>query len=155
MSDIVKAMGLDVGDKRIGIAISDGLGFTAQPLCLYERKGARQDVAFLKNKIQELGVLELVVGMPYKMSGGMSTMAQRITDFIDFLKETCNVQVIFWGERLSTVEANRSMLEGDLSRKKRKSLVDVVAAQLILQGYLESKRIARERQEEQWRWGPG
>ncbi len=148
----MRLMGLDVGDKRIGIAISDELGFTAQPLVLYERKGPRQDATFIKEKLQELGINELVIGMPYMMKGGLSTQANRVVQFADMVKAVCPVQVIFWDERFTTLQANRSMLEGDLSRRNRKSKVDVIAAQLILQGYLDSLRIKREREEEKKRW---
>ncbi len=148
-----RIIGLDVGDKRIGMAISDELLFTAQPLELYERRGPRQDIAYMKSKLEALLVTDLVVGLPVMMKGEPSTMAHRVTDFADQIKACCAVRVIFWDERLSTVQANRSMLEGDLSRKKRKSKMDVVAAQLILQGYLDSLRIKRERAEEDKRWG--
>ncbi len=152
MFETMRILGLDIGDVRIGMALSDELLFTAQPLGVYERKGPRQDAAFLKEQIAKHGVTEVVVGMPYRMAGGMSTMGQRITGFIDGLKNICPVPIVFWGEQLTSVEANRAMLEGDLSRKKRKAKIDIMAAQLILQGYLESKRISRNREEEKKRW---
>ena len=151
----MRILGLDVGDKRIGMAISDELQYTAQPLLVYERKGPRQDVAFIKSKLEEWMVKELVIGIPYMLKGGMSTMGNRVMEFADLLKAGCAVQVLFWDERLSSVEANRSMLEGDWSRRKRKSRVDIVAAQLILQSYLDSLRIQREREEEKKRWDVG
>jgi len=133
------------------MALSDELLFTAQPLGVYERRGPRQDVTFLNQTAKEKGVVEIVIGMPYKMSGGMSTRGQRITDVAQTLKAVCTVPIVFWGEQLTSVEANRSMLACDLSRKKRKSKIDIIAAQLILQGYLDSKRIARQREEEKKR----
>ena len=148
----MRTIGLDVGDKRIGMAISDELQCTAQPLLVYERRGPRQDVAFLKEKMEECGVTDLVIGLPNMLKGGLSTMAHRVMAFADTIKAASAVRVIFWDERLSSVEANRSMLEGDWSRKKRKSRIDIVAAQLILQGYLDSLRIKREREEEDKRW---
>ena len=151
----MRIIGLDVGDKRIGMAISDELQYTAQPLLVYERKGPRQDVAFIKAKLEERMVSEVVIGVPYMLKGGMSTMGHRVMLFADLVKTSCDVQVIFWDERLSSVEANRSMLEGDWSRRKRKSRVDIVAAQLILQSYLDSLRIKREREDHKKRWDNG
>jgi putative holliday junction resolvase len=148
-----RVMGLDVGDKRIGISVSDELRFTAQPLEVYTRRGPRQDVAYIARKAEELAVEEIIVGIPYKMAGGMSTMGERILSFTEQLKTESKARVLTRDERLSTVEANRSMLEGDLSRSKRKAKIDVIAAQLILQGYLDSLAIKKEAEEERRRWG--
>jgi putative holliday junction resolvase len=148
-----RVMGLDVGDKRIGISVSDELRFTAQPLEVYTRRGPRQDVAYIAQKAEELSVEEIIVGIPYKMAGGISSMGERIQVFAESLKTESKARILTRDELLSTVEANRAMLEGDLSRKKRKAKIDIIAAQLILQGYLDSLAIQKEADEDRKRWG--
>lgn len=134
----MRILGLDVGEKRIGVAISDGLGITAQGLDTI----GRNDKASLEKIIKEEGVSEIVVGLPLNMNGTKGERANDAILFVENLKEDFSIPVKMWDERLSTVYAEKEMLKGDLSRKKRKRLSDKLAAQLILQNYLDAKRLA-------------
>ncbi len=132
----MRILGLDVGLKRIGVAVSDPLKITAQGLDTVERG----DIGSLEKVISQNDVVEIVVGLPLNMDGTEGERAKDAISFADMLKKKFSVPVKMWDERLSTASAERDMIKGDLSRKKRKSLSDKVAAQLILQNYLDSKR---------------
>jgi len=132
-------MGLDVGDKRLGIALSDELGLTAQPHKTLERKNARQDFEQLRGIVKEYQVVAIVVGLPKNMNGTMGRQARLVSDFAGKIEKDLGVPVILWDERLSTVAAERVLLDADVSRAKRKNRVDRIAAALILQGYLDSE----------------
>ena len=132
----MRILGLDVGLKRIGVAVSDPLKITAQGLDTVERG----DIGSLEKVISQNDVVEIVVGLPLNMDGTEGERAKDAISFADMLKTKFSVPVKMWDERLSTASAERDMIKGDLSRKKRKSLSDKVAAQLILQNYLDSKR---------------
>lgn len=135
-----RIIALDVGDRRIGLAISDALGWTAQGLTTLERKGMEKDMEFLKGLIQEHQVRTLVSGLPRNMNGTIGPQGEKVTVFMEALVTALGdyeCQVVFWDERLTSVAAHKAMLEGDLSRKKRKGHVDRLAAVLILQGYLD------------------
>jgi len=136
-------IGLDVGDVRIGIAAADGLGLTAQGLPTMRRRKLKEDLDQIIGIIEERRAGELVVGLPKNMDGSLGPQGEKVRAFVDALitrmeesGQTAPV-VTFWDERLTTVSANRTLLEADLSRKKRKEAVDKVAAVLILQGYLD------------------
>jgi putative Holliday junction resolvase len=129
-------MGIDYGEKRFGIALSDPLGITAQGLPTIERTSIQEDIKKIINIIQEKEVQEIVVGLPKHLNNTLGDKAKEVLNFIDTLKKHINIPIKTFDERFSTVQANRAMLEGDLSRKKRKERVDMIAAQLILQGYL-------------------
>lgn len=130
----MRILGLDVGQKRIGVAISDPLKITAQGLDTVERG----DIGSLEKVISQNDVVEIVVGLPLNMNGTEGERAKDAISFADTLKKKFSVPVKMWDERLSTASAERDMIKGDLSRKKRKSLSDKIAAQLILQNYLDS-----------------
>jgi len=136
----MRVLGLDVGDKTIGIAISDGLGLTAQPLTTIRRSNHRTDLETIGSLIAEHEIAEMVVGLPKNMNNSLGPQAEKVLKFIDKLK-TSFPDIIFhtWDERLSTVEAERVLLQADLSRKRRKSVIDKRAASIILQGYLDRK----------------
>ncbi len=134
----MKVLGLDVGEKRIGIAISDELGWTAQGLKVLNRKGIGDDLQEIKELIMDSGVSGVVVGLPKNMNGSLGESAQRVLSFVEKMEEFLSVPLILWDERLTTLEATRILLEADLSRKKRRKVVDKLAAVLILQGYLDS-----------------
>jgi len=136
----MRVLGLDVGDKTIGIAISDGLGLTAQPLTTIRRSNHRTDLETIGSLIAEHEIAEMVVGLPKNMNNSLGPQAEKVLKFIDKLK-TSFPDIIFhtWDERLSTVEAERVLLQADLSRKRRKSVIDKLAASIILQGYLDRK----------------
>ena len=132
-------MGLDVGKKRIGIAISDELHFTAQPFATLARKNLSSDLRSLAQIIQQQDITAIVIGLPKNMNGTLGPQAQSVMDFSEKLGQTVDIPLIFWDERLSSVAADRILLEADLSRQKRKKHIDKVAATIILQGYLDSK----------------
>ena len=134
---IMRIMGIDYGEKRIGVAISDPLGITAQGLPTIERTNIQEDIQKILNIIREKEVNEIVVGLPKHMNNMLGEKAQAVLAFVDLIKKHVNIPVNTIDERLSTVRAHRTMLEGDLSRKKRKDRVDMIAAQLILQNYLD------------------
>ncbi|ACL69337.1 Holliday junction resolvase RuvX [Halothermothrix orenii] len=132
----MRIMGLDYGDRRIGVAISDKLGMTAQGQEVIIRKTPEEDLEVIKGLIDKYEVEEIIVGMPKNMDGSLGPRAEKTRDFIDFLQKSLDTPVKVWDERLSTVEAERVLIEADVSRKKRKGVIDKVAASIILQGYL-------------------
>ncbi|HHT9160207.1 MAG: Holliday junction DNA helicase RuvA [Planctomycetes bacterium GWF2_39_10] len=133
----MRILGIDYGEKRIGMAVSDPLGITAQGLPTIERTNIQDDLQKILNVVREKEVGEIVVGLPKNMNNSLGEKAQAVLNFVALLKKDINIPINVIDERLSTVRANRAMLEGDLSRKKRKSRVDMIAAQLILQDYLD------------------
>jgi putative Holliday junction resolvase len=137
----MRIIGIDYGEKRIGIAISDPLGITAQGLPTIERTNIQEDLQKILNIIREKEVGEIVVGLPKHMNNSLGEKAQEVLAFVNLLKKHSNLPVSTIDERLSTVRAQRALLEGNLSRKKRKDRVDTIAAQLILQDYLDRIKI--------------
>jgi putative Holliday junction resolvase len=133
----VRVLGLDVGTKRIGVAVSDELGFTAQGVAVIERECLRDDIGRVVALIESYDAGEVVVGMPLRMNGSVGEGSRFVVDFIRELKKSTSREVVTWDERFSTVSATRVLIEADLSRRKRKRVVDKVAAVLILQGYLD------------------
>ena len=134
-----RLLGLDVGEKRIGIAISDELRFTAQPYDTLERRKLSQDLDFLNILIEEHHIVAVIVGLPKNMNGTLGPQAELVMEFAERLEERVSIPLTYWDERLSSVAADRVLLEADLSREKRKKHVDKLAATLILQGYLDLK----------------
>lgn len=134
----MRILGLDVGDRTIGVAVSDPLGFTAQGITTIRRKNIEKDLEELKKICDEYGVESIVAGLPKNMNGTLGPQSEKVINFCDLVKENINLPISMWDERLTTVAANRAMLEGDLSRAKRKKIVDKIAAIYILQGYLDS-----------------
>lgn len=133
----MRYIGLDVGTRTIGVAVSDPLGFTAQGITTIRRKSLDHDFIELEAIFKEYVVKEVVVGLPKNMNGSIGPQAELSMEFGRQLEERFNLKVIYWDERLTTMAANRIMIEADFSRKKRKSLVDKIAATYILQGYLD------------------
>ncbi|MEJ8304078.1 Holliday junction resolvase RuvX [Saccharibacillus sacchari] len=135
----MKLLGLDYGDRRIGVAVSDAFGWTAQGIEVIQR---REDGSHLQ-RIVELAKLneaeEVVVGLPKNMNGTIGPRGELCIEFAESLRELLGLPVHLWDERLTTVSAERTLLEADVSRKKRKQVVDKIAAGLILQNYLDSK----------------
>lgn len=122
------------------MALSDELGFTAQGLKTLESRGGANDIAAIVKTVNEFSVTEIVVGMPYNMDGSEGPQAQKALAMIEELALATGVPVFKWDERMSTMAAERMLLEADLSRAKRRKVIDKVAAAIILQGYLDSKR---------------
>jgi putative holliday junction resolvase len=137
-------MALDLGDKRIGVAVSDELGLTAQGLDTLIRTSADADLGALRKIVEEHGVDRIVIGLPVNMNGTEGLRAVSARAFASRLEETLSLPCVLWDERLTTKAAERVLIEADVSRKKRKGVVDRLAAQLILQGYLEANRASPE-----------
>ncbi|OLO38789.1 Holliday junction resolvase RuvX [Alkalihalophilus pseudofirmus] len=137
----MRILGLDVGTKTIGIAISDELGWTAQGIETYRRKEDDQtaDTNYIVNLAKEYNVEAIVVGLPKNMNGTIGPSGEACQQFAEVIKENVDCPVILWDERLTTVAAERMLISADISRKKRKKVIDKMAAVMILQGYLDSK----------------
>jgi putative pre-16S rRNA nuclease len=128
-----------VGARRIGVAVSDPLGFTAQGLETLQRKNKRTDLAYLDEVVKKYEVAEIVVGLPLRLSGAQGIQSDRMTDFAEQLRKHFKIPVHLWDERLTTAEANRMLREADLSSRRRGQVVDRVAAVLILQSFLDAR----------------
>lgn len=134
----MRIMGLDVGERTIGMAVSDPLGWTAQGIDTIRRKGnIDEDINSLKKVIAEYSVEQIVVGLPKNMNGTLGPSAVRSQDLADIIFKKTGLPVEMWDERLSTMAAERTLLEGNVSRTKRKQVIDKMAAVIILQSYLD------------------
>lgn len=138
-SSLHRVLGLDVGARRIGIAISDPLGITAQGLETLHRKNKKYDLSYLHRIIRDHQITEIVVGLPLRMSGVEGAQAEKIQIFAEDLRKHFKLPVHLWDERLTSAEANRLLRETDMSIEKRGQAVDRMAAILILQGWMESR----------------
>ena len=136
----MRVMGLDVGTKTIGVALSDELGLTAQPLTTIKRTGIRKDMEKLLGLMEEHGVEMLVVGVPVNIDGTIGERAKSVLAFVERLREATDAEIRTWDERLSTAAVERVLIEGDMSREKRKKVIDRLAAAYILQGFLDRHR---------------
>lgn len=141
-------MGLDVGAKTIGVAISDELGLAAHPTLVLARKGTKMDVAQVVELVAARDVRTVVIGLPLELSGAIGRRATRVRVFIDALRQTLpsespeRVDICEWDERFSTTAVERVLIDADLSRRKRKRVIDKQAAAYILQGWLDANREA-------------
>lgn len=133
----MRIMALDVGSKRIGVALSDPLKITAQGLQTFQRTTLEEDIKGLWQLIDEHEVSQLVVGLPKNMEGSIGFKAEEVQQFIADLTAERKIEVIWIDERLTTVSAERVLLEADVSRAKRKKVIDKMAAVVILQSYLD------------------
>ena len=138
----MRYLALDVGDKRIGIALSDETGILASGLTAYERRGPRKDIKAIAALVREHRVSEVVVGLPRKLDGSIGPQAQKVLAFMDELRPSVQVPVVPWDERFSSVVAHQALIEGGVSRRDRRSVVDKVSATLILQNYLDYRKMA-------------
>lgn len=140
----MRKIGLDVGDRTVGIALSDPLGITAQGIMTLERVGIRKDTTKILDMIVENECNMVVCGLPLSMSGEDSSQTQKVRDFAKMLENKLvstghkDVKVVFQDERLTTMQAEKILIEGDVRRKDRKKVIDKQAAVLILQTYLDS-----------------
>lgn len=134
-----RILGLDVGSKRIGVAVSDPLGITAQGLETIHRQNKRLDFERLEKVVREYSVAEIVVGFPLRMSGAKGIQAEKMQRFADELRERIQLPVHLWDERLSSAQANRLLRETDMSIKRRGQVVDQMAAVLILQSWMDAR----------------
>lgn len=134
----MRMMGLDVGDATIGVAASDELGMMAHGITTIRRTKIENDLDSLKNIINEKNIKRIVVGLPKNMNNTIGPRGQISIDFAELLKDKFpELEIEMWDERLTTVAATRVLLEADMSRKKRKTVIDKVAAVFILQNYLD------------------
>ncbi|PYV70251.1 MAG: Holliday junction resolvase RuvX [Acidobacteria bacterium] len=137
-------MGLDVGSKRIGLAVSDPLGITAQGLETIRRQNKRLDFEELGKIIRQYSVSEIVVGYPLRLSGAEGTQSEKMQRFAEDLRKKFGLPVHLWDERLTSSQANRLLREMELSIQKRAGAVDRMAAVLILQNWMEARESARD-----------
>ena len=135
-----RIMGLDVGDKTIGVAVSDLMGLTAQGVKTIKRVGKKKDIEALKEIIKERQVNKIVSGLPKNMNGTLGPPGEKVIKFCELLEEETGIKIEYWDERLSTVAAERTLIQGNVRRENRKGVIDMVAAVIILQGYLDRQR---------------
>ncbi|MEE8592654.1 MAG: Holliday junction resolvase RuvX [Candidatus Bipolaricaulota bacterium] len=136
----MRILGIDYGRRRIGLAISDEAGFLARPLDPCQRTHSlRKDLEYLARQAREAEAGTIVVGLPLNMDGSKGEMAVEVEEFVGQLQELMKIAVVVFDERLTSSEAERVLLEGNVKRKDRKRLRDGLAATLILQGYLDSQ----------------
>ena len=134
-----RILGLDVGSKTIGLAVSDPLGITAQGLETIRRKNKRLDFERLEQVVREREIAEIVVGYPLRMSGAEGTQAEKMQRFAEELRQRFRLPVHLWDERLSSAQANRLLRETEMSIKRRGEVVDRLAAVLILQSWMDAR----------------
>jgi putative Holliday junction resolvase len=132
------SLAIDLGDRTIGVAVSDPLGITAQGLDTLERHGGQRDIEALRAICQEREVARIIVGLPRNLDGSEGPRALKSRAFGRGLRQALDLPVFFWDERLTTAEAERILIAADVSRAKRAKVIDKLAAQLILQGWLEA-----------------
>ena len=132
-----RILALDFGEKRIGVAVSDPLNIIAQSVGTIERKGIKNDLKKVGELVKEYEARKIIVGLPLNMDGTEGKSANRAMDFVKELKKEIQVEVEMLDERLTTAQGERVLLEADMSRRKRKQTLDKIAAQLILQNYLD------------------
>jgi putative pre-16S rRNA nuclease len=138
----MRALGLDVGSKTIGLALTDEVGIAAHPLGVIERVGNSGDADKIRTLVVEHGVTDVVVGIPYELSGKIGFRARRVQEFVGVLRATLNgITLHEQDERFTTAEAERVLIDADVSRAKRKEVIDQQAATLILQTWLNGHRV--------------
>ena len=143
----MRIMGLDYGTKTVGVAISDALLLTAQGIETIERKEEnklRRTYARIEELIREYDVDRIVLGLPKHMNNDIGERAEKSIEFGEMLKKRTGLEVIMWDERMTTISAERVLIEGDVRRENRKKYVDKIAAVFILQGYLNALSIRKE-----------
>ena len=136
-----RILSLDVGEKRIGVAVSDPSRTIAQGVKVYNTSGSRaKDVAEIKELVREFDAALVVIGLPKNLDGSLGPKAKEIMRFADSVRDTTGVPVDLWDERFSTDEAHRVFDMASVKRKKRRPFIDIMAAQIILQGYLDAQK---------------
>lgn len=138
-----RALGLDAGDRTIGVAVSDLLGLTAQGVETIRRTTLEKDIARLQELMSQYETKTLIMGYPKNMNGTEGPRCEFVKELAEKIRKAePETEIVFWDERLSTVAASRSLIEADISRKKRKKVIDKMAAVFILQGWLDSKSLS-------------
>ncbi len=140
-------LGIDYGLVRVGLAVSDPLRLTAQPVGTVKASSADDLISEIETVVTDRHVRKIVVGLPLNMNGSEGPAAESAREFAAMLTDRLNIEVVLWDERLSTVRAERVMLEADLSRKKRAKRRDTIAAQFILQNYLDAENLRTQEPE--------
>lgn len=135
----MRSMGLDLGDVRIGIALSDQTGLIAQSHATLERSGWDRDLAYLAEVAETHEVERFVVGNPLNLDGSSGRQAERSRDFADRLKEATGLPVVLWDERFTSLSAEKTLIEAGVRRKKRRGAIDRMAAAIMLQSYLDTR----------------
>ena len=133
----MRILGLDYGEKRIGLAISDEMGITAQGIPTLTRKGLEKDLAALEKVIRQFGVEKIVIGYPLRLNGTEGIQCEKVSRFAGILEKRFTIPISKWDETLTTRQAEEILAEVKVSRKKRKAVVDKLAAMIILQDYLD------------------
>lgn len=136
-----RLMGLDVGDKTIGVAVSDLLMITAQGVTTIKRTNIKNDINELKKIIEEYQVTKIVSGLPKMLDGTVGIQGEKVLSFIEKLKNSVNLPIDFEDERFTTTISERMLIDADVSRKKRKDVIDKLAAVHILSGYMQRKKL--------------
>jgi putative Holliday junction resolvase len=136
----MRILALDLGTRRVGVAVSDPMGWTAQGLPTLEKKRKKELLEAIKDIVAQFDVERIVVGLPRNMNGSIGPRARKTLAFAEALRKALGIPVDLWDERLTTVAAEKSMAEGGVRPSRRRGTVDRVAAQLILQGFLDSLR---------------
>jgi putative Holliday junction resolvase len=136
----MRVLGIDLGDRNIGIAVSDKLLITAQALDRYQVKSKDEDKKYFKELVEKYEIVKIVVGLPLRMDGSIGTQAEKTKIFAHWLEKTLRLPVVFWDERLTTVQALKILSQQKIKIKRKKILKDQISATLILSSYLESKR---------------
>jgi putative Holliday junction resolvase len=134
-----RILALDHGTKRIGVALSDELGWTAQPLETFERRTLDRDIAHIQDLVRTHNVGQVLLGLPLRLNGEEGPAVQAVHEFVARLGEALPVPIVTWDERMTTKAAEELLIAADVSRKKRKGIVDRVAAAILLQSYLEAQ----------------
>ena len=141
----MRALGLDVGSKTIGVAVTDEAEIAAHPLDVLDRAGTAADVSAIQTLVAKLDITDVVVGMPYELSGKVGHRARRVLELVEALRAALGTTIAVHevDERFTTAEAQRVLLEADLSRERRREVIDQQAAALILKGWLDARRVLR------------
>ena len=135
----MRILALDVGDRRIGIAVSDALGITAQGLETYYRtESSKKDAAYIVTLLEKYKPCRLLMGMPMNMNGTIGEQGEKVQKFADQIRKEWDGEIVFFDERLTTMTARRVLVDADISRGKQKKVIDKLAAVIILQGYMDS-----------------
>ncbi|MBI5137806.1 MAG: Holliday junction resolvase RuvX [Nitrospirae bacterium] len=137
MPTVPKILALDVGDVRIGVAVSDALGIAAHPVRTVRRTRPERDLDAVLQAAAEQGVARILVGLPRMLNNTLGVQAEKVQAFVESLRERTALPVTLWDERLSTVAAERALIQSGLTRERRRKVVDQVAAIYFLQGYLD------------------
>jgi putative Holliday junction resolvase len=133
----MRILGIDYGSKRLGLAMCDELGLTAQALTTITRKNRERDLKEIETVIKQYNVEKIIVGYPLRLDGTEGIQCEKVNRFVDILESRFSLPIVKWDETLSTKEAEQILIEANINRKKRKDVVDKIAAAIILQDYLD------------------